>query len=142
MSKKDKISEKTKKRKKLTEEVVKKKKVKPPKIVAIDLDNPDELEIEIPKQRSKIKPSLNFILGTISPDGNVEVKMDWNQEFLNQIRDRGFSASREEEAIMSFLNWMFIVRLSDTPDAAVDNVMPNELREALKQHATTGELIT
>jgi hypothetical protein len=72
-----------------------------------------------PKVNVVEAPKLKIDIGTILEDGQVEVKMDWNQEFLNQIRIRGFNDNQEDKAIMSFLSWMFIVRLSDTPDQAI-----------------------
>ena len=147
MSKKNKKSKKTEKRQKLKaksenlffeEDTKKKTKVKKPVEAMVEEKN----EIPFIEQPKTSGPRLELILGSISKDSQIEVKMDWNQEFLNQIRSRGFNAHNEEEAILSFLNWMFIVRLSDTPDAAIEQSISPELKEALKNCASTGEVIT
>lgn len=111
------------------------------------LDTPDvRIKLNEPADdvdASAAAPRLVVEIGQIERDGQVRVRFDWNPEFINQLRNRGFSEPQEEEAVMSFLNWMFIVRLSDTPDAAIENVMIPELREALERGVSkNGTLLT
>jgi len=154
MSKKDKELKKTQKRKEIELKTIQQEqklsktppKKKPPKKKPV-VENLSEEKFEIltepeVKNNKTTDPRLELVLGRIEADGKIEVKMDWNQEFLNQLRQRGFNSFKEEDAVMSFLNWMFIVRLSDTPDTAIENAIPLELKEALKNKSTTGEIIT
>lgn len=50
------------------------------------------------------EPWVDFETRVIDNDGRVEVKMDWNAEFIDYLKKEGFTASSDEELISIYFS--------------------------------------
>jgi septal ring factor EnvC (AmiA/AmiB activator) len=50
------------------------------------------------------EPWVDFETRVVDNDGRVEVKMDWNSEFIDYLKKEGFSASSDEELVSIYFS--------------------------------------
>lgn len=55
------------------------------------------------KNINREEPKLEVIHCGIDKDGFVKVELDWNNAFINHLRNNGFSGNSEEDLIQSYL---------------------------------------
>jgi hypothetical protein len=50
------------------------------------------------------EPWVDFETRVVDKDGRVEVKMDWNEEFIDYLKKEGFKASSDEELVSIYFS--------------------------------------
>lgn len=56
------------------------------------------------KEAEKVEPRCEIVMGTINDHDSVRFEMDWNDEFVDMLRDHGFTGTDDEDIVNQYLN--------------------------------------
>ena len=78
-----------------------------PQELTIDKTDAEVVQLFVDRYNHEhVEPKLEVLHSGIDPDGRIKMKLDWNEAFINLLRERGVKGDTDEKMIENYLAMM------------------------------------
>lgn len=68
----------------------------------------EEKRLAAEKAAMIIEPNVTVRSSGIAPDGQVRLELDWNDEFIEHLKEQGYTGTDDEDLVNQWLNSMMM----------------------------------
>ena len=93
--------------------------IKSQHLMIAQLQQQVKLLMDLKSRRESNEPWIDFVGGDVDPTNGLQINLDWNDAFIDQLRAQGYRGTTETELIAQYLKQVGSVVGGNDPDAPI-----------------------